>query len=211
MDVVLGVSVADPAAPSTVRMVLMEGETADGVTVDQNAFDAGAVGDSLPERLVAAIVDARESARQGGYQLNSTGVTVADQVEAAQLRAVLADRRVENVMLVSAFLAAAALAQAVGNLTRYQRTGLLFIQPDTATSRRPFRRSSRSCRSRYRVCRAARRSNGRSRRGTAVTGVAEMDATTVTAVDPAPIFRSRSPSPACIWGESDQPKRNKMA
>ncbi|BCI91772.1 hypothetical protein NIIDMKKI_69780 [Mycobacterium kansasii] len=36
-------------------------------------------------------------------------------------------------MLVSAFLAAAALAQAVGNETNYAHTALLFIEPETAT------------------------------------------------------------------------------
>jgi hypothetical protein len=45
----------------------------------------------------------------------------------------LAAHKVENVMLVSAFLAAAALAQAVGNETNYAQTALLFIEPDSAT------------------------------------------------------------------------------
>jgi hypothetical protein len=36
-------------------------------------------------------------------------------------------------MLVSAFLAAAALAQTVGNQTNYARTALLYIEPETAT------------------------------------------------------------------------------
>jgi hypothetical protein len=45
----------------------------------------------------------------------------------------LSAHKVENVMLVSAFLAAAALAQSVGNETNYAQTALLFIEPDTAT------------------------------------------------------------------------------
>ena len=36
-------------------------------------------------------------------------------------------------MLVSAFLAAAALAQTVGHQTNSARTALLYIEPDTAT------------------------------------------------------------------------------
>ena len=36
-------------------------------------------------------------------------------------------------MLVSAFLAAAALAQSIGNATGYARTALLYVEPDTAT------------------------------------------------------------------------------
>lgn len=131
MDIVLGMSVA----PSTVQMVLVEGENADGVTVDQDAFEVpdGAGDGSASERVVAAILGTREGAREGGYELSSTGVTWTDQAEATALRKALADRKVENVMLVSAFLAAAALAQAVGNHTHYARTGLLFIEPQTAT------------------------------------------------------------------------------
>src|SRR5574337_622367 len=120
-------------APSTVRIVLVEGEGADGVTVDQDGFDVGADSSSAVGRVVAAILGTRESAREGGYELSSTGVTWSDQTEAAALREALVDHKVENVMLVSAFLAAAALAQAVGSLTRYARTGLLFIEPDAAT------------------------------------------------------------------------------
>src|SRR6202000_2618118 len=45
----------------------------------------------------------------------------------------LATYKVENVMLVSAFMAAAALTQAVGDATNYARTVLLFVEPYTAT------------------------------------------------------------------------------
>lgn len=127
MDIVLGMAMA----PSTIQMVLVEGENADGATVDEDAF---AVEDgNVTDRVVAAILGTREGAREGGYELSATGVTVSDPAAAAALRNVLIDRKIENVMLVSAFLAAAALAQAVGNLTHYARTGLLFVEPDTAT------------------------------------------------------------------------------
>ena len=60
-------------------------------------------------------------------------MTWTDPVEAAALRDALAARKVENVMLVSSFLAAAALAQVVGSSVGYAQTGLLFVEPDTAT------------------------------------------------------------------------------
>ncbi|MEZ0364169.1 hypothetical protein ACAG26_10775 [Mycobacterium sp. pUA109] len=125
-------------APSTVRMVLVEGENADGVTVDQDDFDVTsrdvtASTTAAPDQVVAAILGTREGAQEGGYHLASTGVTFSDQAQAAVLRDALAHHKIENVMLVSAFLAAAALAQEVGNATRYARTGLLFVEPDTAT------------------------------------------------------------------------------
>ena len=132
MDTVLGVSMA----PTAVRMVLVEGENADGVTVDEEGFavntaDAPTV--SAADQVVSAILGTQEGAAESGYQLRSTGVTWTDPVEAAALSDALAARKVENVMLVSSFLAAAALAQVVGNSVGYAQTGLLFVEPDTAT------------------------------------------------------------------------------
>jgi hypothetical protein len=135
VGIVLGVSMA----PTKVRMVLVEGESADGATVDEDNFDVGGGAhgsggpSTAPNQVVSAILGTRESADAGGYQLLSTGVTWTDHVEAALLRDALAARKVENVMLVSAFMAAAALAQAVGDATNYQHTALLFVEPYTAT------------------------------------------------------------------------------
>ncbi|MEB3984335.1 hypothetical protein OQ968_24115 [Mycobacterium sp. 663a-19] len=118
-------------------MVLVEGENGDGATVDEDNFDVSAGDDtatvSAADQVVSAILGTREGAAEGGYQLASTGVTFTDPIEAAALRDKLAAHKVENVMLVSAFLAAAALAQAVGNQTNYAHTALLYIEPDTAT------------------------------------------------------------------------------
>ncbi|WP_293319362.1 hypothetical protein [Mycobacterium sp.] len=133
MDTVLGVSMA----PTAVRMVLVEGENGGGVTVDEDNFEVPAEDDAATiaaaDRVVSAILGTREGAAEGGYQLASTGVAFTDPIEAAALRDALAAHKVENVMLVSAFLAAAALAQTVGNQTNYARTALLYIEPDTAT------------------------------------------------------------------------------
>src|SRR5246500_145125 len=133
LDTVLGVSMA----PTAVRMVLVEGENGDGATVDEDNFDVSADEDAATvtaaDQVVSAILGTREGAVEGGYKLASTGVTFTDPIEAAALRDALAAHKVENVMLVSAFLAAAALAQAVGNQTNYAQTALLYIEPDTAT------------------------------------------------------------------------------
>jgi len=124
-------------APTAVRMVLVEGENGDGATVDEDNFDVTTAADAATvtasDQVVSAILGTRQGAAEGGYQLASTGVTFTDPVEAAALRDKLAAHKVENVMLVSAFLAAAALAQAVGHRTNYAQTALLYIEPDTAT------------------------------------------------------------------------------
>ena len=115
MDIVLGVSMA----PTSVRMLLVEGENADGVTVEDSNFDIATDDDaatlSAADQVVSAILGTREGATQAGHALTSTGVTWTDPVDAAALHEALATRKVENVMLVSAFMAAAALAQMVGN------------------------------------------------------------------------------------------------
>jgi hypothetical protein len=133
VDTVLGVSMA----PTTVRIVLVEGQNADGATVDEDNF-AVTNGDdpatfSGPNQVVAAILGTREGANEAGYDLRSTGVTWSNQCEATELRDALTARKVENVMLVSAFLAAAALAQSMGSATGYARAALLYIEPDAAT------------------------------------------------------------------------------
>ncbi|MBV9353228.1 MAG: hypothetical protein JOZ23_17135 [Mycobacterium sp.] len=118
-------------------MVLVEGENADGVTVDEDDIELSPDGDPAtstgPDQVVSAILGTQEGATEAGYALLSTGVTWSDQVEASALRDVLAAHKMENVMLVSAFLAAAALAQTVGNSTGHEQTALLFIEPGTAT------------------------------------------------------------------------------
>jgi hypothetical protein len=43
VDIVLGVSMA----PRTVRLVAIEGQNADGVTVEQEEFEVGAAGNSV--------------------------------------------------------------------------------------------------------------------------------------------------------------------
>jgi hypothetical protein len=121
-------------------MVLVEGENGGGATVDQDGFPVGAAAHTAnaatspaADQTLAAILGTQQSAAKGGYRLASTGVTWVDPDEADALRDALAAHRVENIMLVSAFLAAAALAQAFGTTTGYAHTGLLFIEPDSAT------------------------------------------------------------------------------
>ena len=134
MDIVLGVSMT----PTTVRMVLVEGEKADGSIVDHDAFDDHCRRwlsnvSSAAEQVVEAVLGTKESAAAGGHHLKSIGVTWSDHAEASTLRDALAARGVDDVMLVSDGHAAGALAQAVGRAVGYATTALLFIDRDTAT------------------------------------------------------------------------------
>ncbi|RUP02527.1 MAG: hypothetical protein EKK34_23690 [Mycobacterium sp.] len=122
-------------APSAVRMALVEGEDADGAIVEEDSFrlarDTAAT--CASDRVMAAILGTREGAGDAGLRLASIGVSWTDQTQAAALRDALAAHKVENVMLVSAFLAAVAMGQSVGAAVGYERTGVLFVEPDSAT------------------------------------------------------------------------------
>ncbi|MEE3064268.1 MAG: hypothetical protein VYA67_09945 [Actinomycetota bacterium] len=133
MDIVLGVSIA----PESVQMVMLQGENADGATIDETEFPITAADNSptvsASDRVIAAITCTREDAADAGLELDSIGVACTDQLEAAVLRDVLAAHKIENVLLVSAFVAAAALTQSVGGAMGYERTAVLFVGPETAT------------------------------------------------------------------------------
>ena len=75
METVLGVSMA----PAAVRMVLVEGENADGATVEQDNFeladdDDGSGPLSGPEQVIAAIMGTREGAAEAGDQAVGAGM-----------------------------------------------------------------------------------------------------------------------------------------
>lgn len=133
MECVLGVSLTpSTSAPSmAVRMVLVEGAGADGLTVDHDVVDLSCA--DIAEQVVSAIIGTREVAIAGGHQLISTGVTWTDRGVAAQLRKALTGRGVTEVVLVSELHAAGALAQAVGRAVGYQRTALMFVERDNVT------------------------------------------------------------------------------
>jgi hypothetical protein len=131
LDIVLGVSLA----PSTIRMVLTEGENADGVAVDQEQFavNVGSHPATGPEQVIAAILRTREGVIQAGHRMTSIGITWTGSGEAVELANALAARQIEKVTLVSAFLAAAALAQTVGDAIGYEYIAMLFVERDSAT------------------------------------------------------------------------------
>ena len=130
MDIVLGVSMA----PASIEMVLLEGENADGATVEEDHIAVtGDPAASEAEQVLAAILEHAKVRTDAGLRLSSIGVTWTDQLEAAALRDALAAHKVENVMLVSAFLSAAALTQSVGEAMGYESTAVLFVELETAT------------------------------------------------------------------------------
>ena len=122
---------------TTVRMVLVNGVKADGLTVESEVFDTAAEGGAAPsnasELVSAAILGTQQSALASDHHVIVTGVTWSDPNEAVVLRESLTAQGVEDVTLVPELRAAAALAQAVGQAVGYDTTALLFITKETAT------------------------------------------------------------------------------
>ncbi|OBH51744.1 hypothetical protein [Mycobacterium sp. E2479] len=135
MDIVLGVSMA----PRTVRLVAIEGQNADGVTVEQEEFEVGAAGNSADspadalDQVIDAIIGSREGVLEGGHRLTATGVTWSDPAGVGALREAIAGHELDGVMLVAPLLAAAVLAQTVGYALGYERLAMLFVEPANAT------------------------------------------------------------------------------
>ena len=125
MEIVLGVSMT----PTAVRMALVEGAAADGITVDHDTFDV----DAGVDQVIAAILGTRESAAEGGHRLVSTGVAWTDHTGAARLRGKLRAHGITDAVLVSELHAASALAQAIGQTVGCDRTALVFLEGETAT------------------------------------------------------------------------------
>ena len=96
MDVVLGFSIA----PASVQMVLLQGENADGVTVDEKDFVITAADDSptvtASDQVIAAILGTCETAAVAGMELSAVGVSYTDQLEAAALSDLLAGNKLRR-------------------------------------------------------------------------------------------------------------------
>ena len=132
MDIVLGVSMA----PRTVRLVAIEGQDADGVTVEQEEFEVSTAGDRAADaidRVIDAISGTREGVFEGGHRLSSTGVTWTNPADVAALREAINANDLGDVMLVAPLLAAAALAQTVGYALAYEHIAMLFAESGSAT------------------------------------------------------------------------------
>lgn len=133
MEIALGISMTS----STVRMVLVEGDKADGLMVECDQFPttggAETVAASVSEQVSAAILATQQSASRQGHNLSMRGIAVGDDYDADELRESLAARGLGDVVMVSEPQAAAALAHTVARAVGYTKTALLFVQGRAAT------------------------------------------------------------------------------
>ena len=133
MEIALGVSMTS----TTVRMVLVEGDKADGLIMECDRFStiagSGTLAASAPEQVSTAIRATQQSASRQGHNLSTCGIAVSDTCDVAGLRQSLAARGLGDVVLVSESQAVAALAHAVARAIGYTKTALLFVAERRAT------------------------------------------------------------------------------
>ena len=133
MDAVLGLSVT----PSAVGLVLVEGQDADGATMDRDAFEVGFRGRSsaiqTSEQAAAAVLRSEAIAATRGHRLHSIGVTWSDDAgaEASLLLKSLTDSGFDNVVPVRLPDATEALARGIAEVIGYSTTAVCVLEPET--------------------------------------------------------------------------------
>jgi hypothetical protein len=133
VDAVLGLSVT----PSAVGLVLVEGQDADGATMDRDAFEVGARGRCsalhTSEQAAAAVLRSEAIAATRGHRLHSIGVTWSDDAntEASLLLKSLTDSGFENVVAVRLPEATEALARGIAEVIGYGTTAVCVLEPET--------------------------------------------------------------------------------
>jgi hypothetical protein len=134
VDAVLGLSVT----PSAVGLVLVEGQDADGATVDREAFEIRPGRHSNPlqtsEQAAAAVLRTEAIAATRGHRLHSIGVTWSDDAdtEASLLLRSLRECGFDNVVPVRLPEATEALAWGVAEVIGHEITAVCVIEPETA-------------------------------------------------------------------------------
>jgi hypothetical protein len=133
VDAVLGLSVT----PSAVGLVLVEGQDADGATMDRDAFEVGFRGRSsavqTSEKAAAAVMRSEAIAATHGHRLHSIGVTWSDDAntEASLLLKSLTDSGFDNVVPVRMPEATEALARGIAEVIGYDTTAVCVLEPET--------------------------------------------------------------------------------
>jgi hypothetical protein len=133
VDAVLGLSVT----PSAVGLVLVEGQDADGDTMDRDAFEVGFRGRTsavrTSQQAAAAVRRSEAIAATRGHRLHSIGVTWSDDAntEASLLLKSLTDSGFDNVVPVRLPEATEALARGIAEVIGYGTTAVCVLEPET--------------------------------------------------------------------------------
>ncbi|ULE32355.1 DUF7159 family protein [Mycobacterium sp. IDR2000157661] len=132
MDAVLGLSVT----PSAVGLVLVEGQDADGATVDRDAIEIPgrrSTPQQTSDEAAAAVLRTEALAATRGHRLHSIGVTWSDNadLEASLLLKSLSDCGFDNVVPIRLPEASEALAWGVAEVIGNDVTAVCVVESDT--------------------------------------------------------------------------------
>jgi hypothetical protein len=122
--------------PTSVGLVLVEGQDADGATMDRDAFDVHKGSIQCSEQATAAVLRTEALAANRGLRLNSIGVTWSEDAdaEASALMQSLSDSGFDNVVAIRLPEATEALARGMAAVIGYQTTAVCVIEPDAVIS-----------------------------------------------------------------------------
>ena len=114
--------------PTSVGLVLVEGNESDGTTVEHEAFEISSSDDAA-----AAIMRSEAFAVNRGLRLKSIGVTWSEDVgrEASMLMRTLSESGFDNIVPVALPEATEALARGIADALGYRTTAVCAVEPDT--------------------------------------------------------------------------------
>ena len=128
----LGLSVT----PTTVRLVVVEGADADGVTLGKDAFHVRPGVDAhSSDHVAAAVLRTQAIATRGAHRLQSIGVTWSDNADAdaTLLLGSLREVGFDNVAAVRWPEAAESLTRVIWRIGGRERTAICVVEPDAVT------------------------------------------------------------------------------
>lgn len=132
MDAVLGLSMT----PTSVGLVLVEGQDADGATMDRDSFAVGDDRTITSEQATAAVLRTEAMAATRGLRLHSIGVTWSEDADeqASMLMESLSESGFDNVVAIRMPEATEALARGIAEVLGYPTTAVCVVEPESVIS-----------------------------------------------------------------------------
>lgn len=122
--------------PTSVGLVLVEGQDADGATMDRNSFDLRHGDLQSSEQAAAAVLRTEAMAANRGLRLHSIGVTWSEDadLQASMLMESLSESGFDNVVAIRMPEATEALARGIAEVLGYATTAVCVIEPESVIS-----------------------------------------------------------------------------
>jgi hypothetical protein len=132
VDAVLGLSMT----PTSVGLVLVEGQDADGATMERDSFVVADGGLQSSEQATAAVLRTEAMAATRGLRLHSIGVTWSEDADqqASMLLESLSESGFDNVVAIRMPEATEALARGIAEVLGYATTAVCVIETESVIS-----------------------------------------------------------------------------